>query len=110
MNITSWQYVNDVTQMSIKKESYWLMLTLLHLEARSRSHNISIMRAVIKGLHYILLDKATQLVNELLFLAFLFFHMCASTPNSKRVGRTGGGGGRERGRGREGTHTQNPFY
>ena len=41
MNITSWRYVNDVTQLSINKERYWLTLTLLSLEARSRSHDIS---------------------------------------------------------------------
>ena len=39
--ITSWRYVNDVTQTSINKASYWLALTLLRLEARSRSHDIS---------------------------------------------------------------------
>ena len=41
VNITSWRNVNDVTQMSINKESYWLTLTLLCLEARSRSYDIS---------------------------------------------------------------------
>ena len=42
MNITSWRYVNDVTQMSINKERYHLLtLTLLSLEARSRSHDVS---------------------------------------------------------------------
>ena len=41
MNITSWRYVNDVTQMSINKERYWLTLTLLRLEARSRSQDVS---------------------------------------------------------------------
>ena len=42
MNIRSWRYVNDVTQMSINKERYWLTLTLPRLEARSRSHDISL--------------------------------------------------------------------
>ena len=37
----AWRYVNDVTQMSINKEQYWLKLTLLRLEGRSRSHDIS---------------------------------------------------------------------
>ena len=41
MNITLWRYVNDVMQMLINKERYWLTLTLLRLEARSRSHDIS---------------------------------------------------------------------
>ena len=41
MNITLWLYVNDVTQMLINKEQYWLTLTLLRLEAWSRSHDIS---------------------------------------------------------------------
>ena len=41
VNITSWRYVNDVTQMSINKERYWLTLTFLRLEARSRSRDIS---------------------------------------------------------------------
>ena len=41
VDITSWPYVTDVMQMSINKECYWLTLTLLHLEARSRSHDIS---------------------------------------------------------------------
>ena len=41
MNIKSWQYVNDVTQMLINKERYWLTLTLLPLEELSRSHAIS---------------------------------------------------------------------
>ena len=41
MNITSWRNMNDVTQMSINKEHYWLMLTLLRPEARSRLHDIS---------------------------------------------------------------------
>ena len=41
MNITSGRYVNDVTQMSINKERYWLTLMLLRLEARSRSHDVS---------------------------------------------------------------------
>ena len=40
---SSWQYVNDVMQMSMNKEHYWLALTLLHLEARSRSHDISML-------------------------------------------------------------------
>ena len=40
MFITSWRYVNDVTQMLISKESYGLMLTLL-LPDPSRSHDIS---------------------------------------------------------------------
>ena len=39
MNIMLWGYVNDVMQMLINKEHYWL--TLLHLEGRSRSHDIS---------------------------------------------------------------------
>ena len=41
MNITSWRYMNDVTQMLINKEHYWLKLTLLRLEVRSRSYDIS---------------------------------------------------------------------
>ena len=41
MNITVWRYVNDVTQILINKEHYWLTLTLLRLEARPRSHDIS---------------------------------------------------------------------
>ena len=41
MHITSWRYMNDVTQMSINKERSWLTLTLLRLEGRSRSHDIS---------------------------------------------------------------------
>ena len=41
MNIMSWRYVNDVMQMSINKERYWLTLTLLRLEELSRSHDIS---------------------------------------------------------------------
>ena len=41
MNITLWLHVNDVTQMLINKEHYWLTLTLLRLEVRSRSHDIS---------------------------------------------------------------------
>ena len=41
MNITLWPYVNDVMILSINKERYWLMLTFLRLEARSRSHDIS---------------------------------------------------------------------
>ena len=41
MNITSWKYMNDVTQLSINKERYLLRLTLLRLEAWSRSHDIS---------------------------------------------------------------------
>ena len=41
INIKSWRYVNGVTQMSINKELYWLTLTLLRLEAWSRSHDIS---------------------------------------------------------------------
>ena len=41
MNIMSWRYVNDVMQISIIKERHWLTLTLLHLEARSRSYDIS---------------------------------------------------------------------
>ena len=41
MNITSWRYVNDITQLLINKERHWLTLTLLWLEARSRSHEIS---------------------------------------------------------------------
>ena len=40
MNITLWRYVNGVTQM-INKELYWLMMKLLHLEVRSRSHDVS---------------------------------------------------------------------
>ena len=41
MNIMSWRYLNDVMQMSTNKERYWLSLKLLLLEARSRSHDIS---------------------------------------------------------------------
>ena len=41
MNITSWRYVKDVTQLWINKERYWLMLRFLRLEAGSRSHDIS---------------------------------------------------------------------
>ena len=41
MNITLWQYMNDLMQMSINKDRYWLTLTILHLEARSRSYDIS---------------------------------------------------------------------
>ena len=41
MNKMLWLYVNDVTQMSINKDHYWLALTLLRLLARSRSHDIS---------------------------------------------------------------------
>ena len=41
MNIMSLRYVNDVTKMWINKEHYWLTLTLLRLEAPSRSHDIS---------------------------------------------------------------------
>ena len=41
MNITSWRYMNDVTQMLISKERYWLTLTLLRLEVWSQSHDIS---------------------------------------------------------------------
>ena len=40
MHITSWRYMNDVTQKSINKERSWLTLTLLRLEGRSRSHDI----------------------------------------------------------------------
>ena len=29
MNLTLWRYVNDVTQLSINKERYWLTLTFL---------------------------------------------------------------------------------
>ena len=39
---TSRRYVNDVTQMLINKESYWLTLTLLHLEVRPRTCDCSI--------------------------------------------------------------------
>ena len=35
MNTTPWRYVNDVKQMSINKERYWLTLTLLGLEVQS---------------------------------------------------------------------------
>ena len=35
MYMRSWQYVNDVTQMSINKENYWLTLALLRLEVGS---------------------------------------------------------------------------
>ena len=38
MNIT---YVSDVTQFAINKERLWMTLTLLRLEGRSRSHDIS---------------------------------------------------------------------
>ena len=41
MNITPRRFVNDVTQMSINEERYWITLALLRLEARSRSHDIS---------------------------------------------------------------------
>ena len=40
MNITSWRYVNDVTQISINKGCYWLVL--LRLEVLSGSHGILI--------------------------------------------------------------------
>ena len=40
MNMT-WRYVNDITQTSINKKCYWLTLTLLRVEVRSRSHDIS---------------------------------------------------------------------
>ena len=40
MNKCLHRYVNDVTQMWINKENYWLTLTLLHLETQSRSHDI----------------------------------------------------------------------
>ena len=42
IHVTSWRYANAFTQTSINKESYWLMLTLLRPEARSRSHDISL--------------------------------------------------------------------
>ena len=41
MNITLCRYVNDVAQVSINKEPFWLTLTLIRLEAGSRSHDIS---------------------------------------------------------------------
>ena len=41
MNITVWRHVNDATQISINKERHWYTLTLLRLEARSKSHDIS---------------------------------------------------------------------
>ena len=41
MNITSWRYVNDVMQMSINK-NVSADVDVLCLEARSRSHDISI--------------------------------------------------------------------
>ena len=41
MNTTSWRYVNDITQMLINNERYWLTMTLLHLELWSKSHAIS---------------------------------------------------------------------
>ena len=41
MNITSWRYMNDVKQMLINKDRYWMTLTLLRLEGRSTSHDSS---------------------------------------------------------------------
>ena len=41
MNITLWRYVNDIPQLLINKERNWLTFTLLRLEARSSSHDIS---------------------------------------------------------------------
>ena len=43
MNITSWRYMNDITQTSINKERYWLTLTLFRLEVLSRSNDISML-------------------------------------------------------------------
>ena len=62
MDITSWRNVNDVTQMSINKESYWLTLTLLRLGARSRSHGISMFCIEkCKQLEMLVSSKATSL-------------------------------------------------
>ena len=41
MNIKSWQYMNDITLILINKGCYLLTLTLVCLEALSRSHYIS---------------------------------------------------------------------
>ena len=40
MNIMLWRYVDDVMQMLINKERYWLTFTLLRIEVRSRSNDI----------------------------------------------------------------------
>ena len=62
MYITSWRYVNDVRQMSINKESYWLTLMLLHLEVRSRSHDVKLLCIEkYKQLEMVVSYKATTL-------------------------------------------------
>ena len=48
----------------VKKVSYWLMLTLLHLEARFRSHDISLLcLEKCKQLEMLDSSKATENIN-----------------------------------------------
>ena len=62
MYITSWRYVNDVAQMSLNKESYWLTLMFIRLEVRSRSHDIKMLCIEkYKQLEMVVSSKATTL-------------------------------------------------
>ena len=82
MNITLWQYMNDVMQMSINKERYWLMLTLLHQEARSRSYDISMFGIEkCKQPETLVSSKATTLKMK---YSNIYSKTCAKQPLSKR--------------------------
>ena len=73
MNITSWRNMNDATQLSINKESFWLTLTLLHQEARSRSDGIPVF--CIEKCKQPEMNLICALVNACKFDSIRHFHM-----------------------------------
>ena len=58
--------MNDIAQMLINKERYWLTFTLLRLEVRSRSHGISMF----------CMEKENVNIACNIFLIFSYFKGC----------------------------------
>ena len=77
--------MNDVTQLLINKESYWLTLTLLHLEARPRPRDCSMFCIEkCKQLGIMVSSKAATL--RMLILTFARFRgSCLNTRPTGRV-------------------------
>ena len=59
VNITSWRYVNDVTQMLMNKERYLLTFMLLRLEALSMiTWHFNVLHREMQAARNVVLAKA----------------------------------------------------